>query len=191
MRSNFPFDGHATLIIMDLSTSATNLTAPFTIRWRQPSWMGGLRMKINGIQEISYTSLPADAINVTASGFDPRAASFYALHRNWAVGDEISIEFEMPVLARHAHPKMKGHRGKTAITRGPIVYCLESVDNPDVDIFIVRVNTDSLEPELEKTELGEIMVIHGTSISGQPLTFIPYFLWGNRGPSQMTVWVNE
>jgi DUF1680 family protein len=37
--------------------------------------------------------------------------------------------------------------------------------------------------------LGGIVVIHGRTTVGKPLKFIPYFLWGNRGPSQMTVWV--
>ena len=97
----------------------------------------------------------------------------------------------MPILTRHAHPKVKGHRGKVAITRGPIVYCLESVDNPDIDIFNARIDITTLEPKLQPTELGEVMLIQAKSGTGQPLTLIPYLLWGNRGPSQMTVWVSE
>jgi DUF1680 family protein len=95
----------------------------------------------------------------------------------------------MSIKLRRAHPRVNGHAGKVAITRGPIVYCLESVDQPDVDIFKVELDPSSLRDEFVSDLLGGCMVIHGQSVQGQQLKFIPYFLWGNRGESQMTVWV--
>jgi len=71
-----------------------------------------------------------------------------------------------------------------------LVYCLESVDNPDMDIFTAKVDTASLQPELLPDLLGGTIVLRGQTTDGKPLTFIPYQLWGNRGESQMTVWVN-
>lgn len=189
--SGFPYDPLVHLKITDLSSSRKNLTVPFTIQLRQPSWMSGMHATINGVPEISYTSTPANANVTTASGFDPRTSGYYALHRDWVVGDEIFIQFEMPILARRAHPKVKGHRGKVAITCGPLVYCLESVDNPKVDIFNVKLDIASLEPVETRSALGSVLNIHARSRDGKPLTFIPYFLWGNRGESQMTVWVRE
>jgi DUF1680 family protein len=50
---------------------------------------------------------------------------------------------------------------------------------------------DSLEPIFANTDLGEIVRLNVTSTDGRSLAFIPYYLWGNRGESQMTVWVNE
>jgi DUF1680 family protein len=97
----------------------------------------------------------------------------------------------MPIQLRRAHPKVKGHNGKIAVTRGPLVYCLESTDNPNVDIFNNKVNTSSLQPVFEESLLGGIMKIKAKSTDGQTLTFIPYLLWGNRGESKMTVWVNS
>ena len=75
-----------------------------------------MHITVNGVTEISHASTSVDANITTASGVDPRTASFYALHRDWVVGDEIFVQFEMPILARHAHPKVKGHKGKAAIT---------------------------------------------------------------------------
>jgi hypothetical protein len=46
---------------------------------------------------------------------------------------------------------------------------------------------DEFVPDL----LGGCVVIHGKTTDGEPLKFIPYFLWANRGDSQMTVWVNS
>jgi DUF1680 family protein len=96
----------------------------------------------------------------------------------------------MPIQLRRAHPKVKGHADKVTVTRGPLVYCLESTDHPNVDIFNVKVDTASLRPIFDPSLLGGIMKIEGKSQDGQSLTFIPYFLWGNRGESTMTVWVN-
>jgi DUF1680 family protein len=189
MNSTLPYGSSTRIKITSMSIH--NTTVPFTIRIRQPSWAGRMQVSVNGIPENSYKISDDIRTGQTASGFDPRAASFHALRRSWVVGDEIVIEFEMPIHTRRVHPKVKGHRGKVAITRGPLVYCLESIDNPDVDIFNIKVDIDSLKPAAAETVLGEIVKIVGRSKNGQPLTFIPYFLWGNRGESQMTVWVNE
>jgi len=91
---------------------------------------------------------------------------------------------------RRAHPKVKRHAGKVALTRPLLVYCPESMDNPDVDIFTAQVDPSSLCDELVPDLLGGCVVIHGITMAGRPLKFIPCFLWANRGESQMTVWVN-
>jgi hypothetical protein len=64
------------------------------------------------------------------------------------------------------------------------------VDNPGVDIFSAQLDPASLHAEFIPDLLGGCIVIHGKTIDGRPLKFIPYFLWANRGVSQMTVWVN-
>jgi hypothetical protein len=113
------------------------------------------------------------------------------LKRIWNSGDVVELNFDMPILFRRAHPKVKGHQGKVTITRGPLVYCLESVDNPNVDIFNTVIEKTSLESVFDRTALGGINKIIGQTKAGEPISFIPYHLWGNRGESTMTVWVNE
>jgi DUF1680 family protein len=85
---------------------------------------------------------------------------------------------------------VKEHAGKVALTRGPLVYCLENIDNPDVNIFSAQIDLNSLRAELAPDLLGGVMVLRGQTSSGKPITAIPYHLWGNRGDSQMTVWLN-
>ncbi len=126
----------------------------------------------------------------TASGYDPRLSWFTSIHRTWSPGDILEFNFDMSIKLRRAHPKVKGHAGKVTVTRGPLVYCLESVDNPDVDIFTAHLDPDSLSNEFVLNLLGGCVVIHAKTMDGKPLKFIPYFLWANRGESQMTVWVN-
>jgi DUF1680 family protein len=47
-----------------------------------------------------------------------------------------------------------------------------------------------LSEEFVPNLLDGCVVLHGKTMDGKPLKFIPYFLWANRGESQMTVWVN-
>ncbi len=49
---------------------------------------------------------------------------------------------------------MQGYEGKVAISRGPLVYCLESVDNPEIDVLTARVDAAALQPEWEPELLG-------------------------------------
>jgi DUF1680 family protein len=76
-----------------------------------------------------------------------------------------------------------------ALTRGPLVYCLESIDNPGLHLFAARLDPATFQPEFEPELLGGVWVLRGRTHQGQPCTAIPYYAWANRGPSQMTVWV--
>lgn len=131
-----------------------------------------------------------NALEPTASGYDPRGAAFLSIDAPINSGDEIEIRFEMPIRVLRAHPKVKGHAGKVAITRGPLVYCLENLDNPGVDIFNVQMDPSSLKAEITPDLLDGMVKITCRNVDGLPLTLIPYMLWGNRGTSQMTVWIN-
>jgi hypothetical protein len=128
----------------------------------------------------------------TASGYDPRQAEYESISQVWSPGGEtLEFSFDTSIRLRRAHPKVKGHAGKVAVTRGPLVYCLESVDNPGVDIFAAQLDTTSLHDEFIPDLMGGCVIIRGQTIDGKPLKFIPYFLWGNRGESQMVVWVKS
>ena len=125
----------------------------------------------------------------TASGYSPYGSFYLPIKRTWSPGDVIDIEFKIGIQIRTTHPKVKATRGKVAITRGPLVYCLEQTDNPEVDIFNERLDTALLDTEFEPKMFNGIIVIRGQTTNRQPLTFIPYFLWANRGDSRMTVYV--
>jgi hypothetical protein len=63
------------------------------------------------------------------------------------------------------------------------------VDNPDVNIFMAELDPASLYVEVDDTLFGGVTVIRGMTKDGSPLTFIPYYLWANRGESKMTVYI--
>lgn len=163
----------------------------FTIHLRIPSWYAAdarASLYCNGEPvEIPITPTSPDA---TACGYDPRRSQFASINRTWSPGDVVELCFDLPVSLRRAHPRVRGHAGKVALTRGPLVYCLESVDNPDLDIFSACIDASTLRAEFDGDLFNGVWVLCGQTTEGQPLTAIPYQLWANRGPSQMTVWVN-
>ncbi len=123
---------------------------------------------------------------------------------------EIVLELPMEIQRWRANPLVSEDLGKTAVTRGPVVYCLEAADNGSH----LHLLAQDPESELEYTEspiLGGIGVITGTGTrkilprqkaplyqrglgyetQTQKLTYIPYYAWANRGESEMSVWIRE
>ena len=184
LQSGLPWQGN---INMQLKLAKPH---EFIVWVRIPSWAKGYSLHING-QPVTLAQTEEKRLDDTASGVDPRRAVFLPLQRKWMDGDEIQIDFGMPITALRAHSKVIGLRGMTAITRGPLLYCLESQDNPNVGIFNCQVDLTSIMVEKEPALLGGIDVLRGCSSKGEVLTFIPYALWGNRGESCMAVWVRE
>jgi DUF1680 family protein len=114
-----------------------------------------------------------------------------------------------------ASPYVEETRDQVAVTRGPLVYCLESNDLPQgVGVMDVHVPRDAkLTSRLDKDIAGGVVVIEGKAIARQPgewygrlyrevepgmaaetthdidLRLVPYYAWGNRDGKEMTVWL--
>ncbi|MBI9047645.1 MAG: glycoside hydrolase family 127 protein [Anaerolineaceae bacterium] len=180
--SNLPWNGQTTIKVSPQQDQSN-----FSIRLRIPSWSYSSEVQVNGnIYPISGTS---SVDSVPASGFDPRKSRWQTIERNWCSGDIINIEFDHSIRLLSAHPKVKGHENKVTVTRGPLVYCLESIDNPN-DIFSCILEPESFSEIFLPDLMGGYIQLRAKTIDNQDLVFIPYHLWGNRGPSQMTVWVH-
>lgn len=133
--------------------------------------------------------------------------------RRYSTTDTIDFITPMKPIRLEAHPLVHSNRNCLAIRRGPFIYALESVDQDQnvSDLRLVRVS-DSAELEtFDMTIHGKHMVCIKTmgsvvektvepaahrnykhqKLEDKPveLRFIPYFAWGNRGPSDMRVWV--
>jgi hypothetical protein len=96
----------------------------------------------------------------------------------------------MPIQIHLVHPKVKSCLGKAALSRGPIVYCLEGVGNPNINLETVSVDQESLHPIFDSDLFGGVMTVIRKTVSGKDLKFIPYAWWANRNPSPMTVFFN-
>jgi DUF1680 family protein len=162
----------------------------FTLHLRIPSWTDRFRLWVNG--QILETASPPEGtagFEEPASGYAPQRAYYLPLTRTWSPGDTVEIEFQMPVMIRKAHRKVKSVRDHVALTRGPLVYCLESVDNSGLDLLQIRIDPSSVRAEFDPDLLGGIWVLQGETIERRFFTAVPYAYWANRSESQMAVWV--
>jgi hypothetical protein len=183
MESGLPWEGLARVRINPAQA------LEFTLHLRLPAWGVKPHVSLNGAEIGTAPVPPKYDFTAAAQGYDPRWGRFLPITRLWNPGDMLELTLDMPIILRTAHDKVQGHAGKAAVTRGPLVYCLESVDNPGVDIFSARLDPASLRPEPAPDLLGGVTILRGQAVGGQSLTFIPYHLWANRGGSQMNVWV--
>ncbi len=184
---NYPWDGKIKFTI--------GVEAPqdFVLRVRVPRWATRVDFEVDG------------------KGFSPRVVNGYAeIHRSWSNGDTVDVTLPMDIQRLEANPQVLYDRGKTALRRGPLVYCLEQSDQEapiDEIILPLGAQLESLNmPEL----LGGITVIKGQGLvrplddwknllyqrtrtaNAQPLRVIavPYCVWGNRGLGKMAVWID-
>jgi DUF1680 family protein len=183
LESSLPWEGKIRI------TLQPEQPADFTLHLRIPSWAGNTSLKVNG-SAVAVPEKTAVPLPPPASGYDPRLSRYVSLQRCWSPEDTVDLEFEMPIILRRASPLVRGRKNKAALSRGPLVYCLESTDNPGVDIFAARIDPETIRVEQDQNLLGGVHVLRGKTRDGRDFTAIPYFLWANRGESQMTVWVN-
>lgn len=165
-----------------------------------------------------WTQKTTVAVNDQPSFIVKNPGSYYQIRRKWHANDRVEITFDMPVRMVHANPLVRENRGRVALQRGPIVYCLESIDNRDTPVFDIVLPSDlsdaidELESHYEPKLLGGVVTLKGTALAYAPslsdkelysfkpfratlkpltITAIPYFSWANRGPSEMTVWIRQ
>lgn len=203
--TSYPWDGHITLKIIGLqpphSVQGGSINSPkFSLFLRLPGWLTGQKVsvKINGKPYRHHA----------ASG------SYLEINRNWQMGDIVSYDLPMDVRFIESHPMVGDNFGRIAVIRGPLVYCLEAVDNPDVLLSEIRINhSDKPEIEFVPDLLGGIVRLH-LSGSIRPIDVdwndklyrpaqlnllhandreievvsIPYFAWANRVPGAMSIW---
>lgn len=169
----------------------------FSLALRIPSWcLYDYSVELNG------KKLSSDDIS-TNNGY-------IHLDRIWEDGDQIKIVFSMPVLRVYAHSNVRFNQGKVAIQRGPLVYCLEEVDNQDRLYQIYLPKDAKLNAVFDNHLFGGIYTIQAEAMrikkinesklysycaedekKEQLIKFIPYYLWANREKGEMIVWVNE
>ena len=115
------------------------------------------------------------------------------LCRNWQPGDTVRLSFDLPVRRIHADPRVKDCAGKTALARGPLIYCFEETDQKaPVSSLSLPADADTQEfrpiPGLPEDLIG--LRIFGKDRTKQ-LNAVPYFAWSNREKGDMAVWIEE
>jgi hypothetical protein len=147
---------------------------------------------LNHIKELTEISVNGGRIPgaVDESGY-------VSLNRIWEDGDRIEIEFPFMVRKVKAHPKVRADRGKMAVERGPLVYCMEWPDTEDGQVLELLFDAEKeLISSFDEEFFGGAAVLSGKArnISIPESTYksvklIPYHLWANRGAGEMSVWL--
>lgn len=124
--------------------------------------------------------------------------------------DRIRISFDAPARFIRANPNVRADCGKVAVTKGPLVYCLEEIDNGK-NLAELYADTKQKIKETHSvlfggvTELifkgrridetawtqGELYGEHPLRFSDVTLKAVPYAYWNNRGIGEMSVWIKE
>lgn len=162
--TDYPWDGSVKLTI------STSLPLEKEIRLRIPNWCKTYDLSINGKR-----------INVSEE-------KGYAVIKDWKSQDVIALDMDMPVEIVAADPHVKENFGKRAIQRGPLVYCMEEIDNPEYFDQIQLSPSTTFQTAFVSDILNGIKTIK-TNGRAQSATFIPYYAWDNRKAGKMRVWI--
>ncbi|MCM8768711.1 MAG: glycoside hydrolase family 127 protein, partial [Candidatus Omnitrophica bacterium] len=186
----------------------------------QYPWKGKVRLLVSSETEerISlFLRIPkwSKDCRVTADGqeFSPEPGKYlqlkYLVRRKERA---IDLHFKIQPTLYRAHPEIESTRSCVAIKRGPVVYCLESVDNPRINLFNCWLANPRLKEKFDSNFMSGTYVVSGDMLSGKSKDLslyeridecpkakfekrkfkaIPYYLWANRGPSKMVVWVGR
>lgn len=166
----------------------------FTVAIRVPSWCREPSISVNG-----------QPVNIE----EHMVKGYVKIKREWEAGDEIQVVYPMKAMLVRANPKVRENAGKVAIQRGPVVYCLEEVDNgKGLHNIVVPGNVEFKETFDEGLLNGVVALTfkayrlkdwpcdecYGFGPNGYEeieVKAIPYYAWGNRGTGEMMVWLRE
>lgn len=191
--TGYPWEGKVSIQVKPEKESE------FAVRLRIPGWLQSTPVASD---LYAYTT-PAEkyTLKVNGSTVKPAEGDGYAtIVRTWKPDDVIELELPMEVRRVKANDQVEDDRGMLAMERGPIVYCLEGIDQPDSVVFNKFIPADAkIDATFDGNLLKGVMVLSGTakevaqdgSIKDVPFKAVPYSTWNNRGAGQMEVWVAD
>jgi DUF1680 family protein len=192
-RTNYPWQGTVDIEVNPSSPSE------FAVYVRNPNWSRSGRAISRNLN-----------IQLVGDG------GYIRFFQRWQKGDTIHLEFDMAPQLLASNSRVVENYNRVAVQRGPLVYCLEQLDQPnginlaDVAVPASAVQQPAFTESSDNNLLDGVLLLHLDGVSVQtpdskrtlyfpaasipakstkvPLTFIPYYAWANRTPSQMQVW---
>ncbi|MBN2519079.1 MAG: glycoside hydrolase family 127 protein [Bacteroidales bacterium] len=181
--TNYPWEGTVKIIL------SPEKETKFSLNLRIPGWAvnkplpGNLYTYAGVNKKEPVIMINDEVVNIKQEN------GYVVLTRKWKTGD--IIEYILPMETRKVitNENVEADRGLVAFERGPIVFCVEEIDNPDIDELKVTENMQfaaNFHPDL----LNGIEVITvKNQENNQKFTAIPYYVWNNRGANKMKVWL--
>lgn len=201
---NYPWDGNIQLTVDPARAFA------FALKLRIPGWLKDepVPSKLYSYQKdqkLPYTI----KVNGREQSFE-EAEGYAVIYRKWKKGDKVEFHLPMEVRKVVANAAVKADAGLIALERGPLLYCMEDVDNSFGVNNIVIPEAGDIKVVQRHAMLGGILVLEGEAvqmeisrpavreggpvkmpyIKSEPVKFtaIPYSVWNNRGATNMRVW---
>lgn len=159
----------------------------FSIKVRIPGWAQGTENPYGLYQ--SNLKAPVK-LKVNQKDILLRIVDGYAeISREWKKGDHIELELPMQPRLITANEAVKDLRGQVALASGPVIYCFEDADNPELP-------TLTLQPQTPLELSHDNDLLHGVNIikcqSKIPAKAIPYYAVANRKESHSyKVWIPQ
>jgi DUF1680 family protein len=194
--TRYPWDGTVRMTIN------SDRPGQFTLRVRIPGWA---RNEAAPSDLYRFLDVVADPVVLRVNGTAVPITlekGYVSLSRGWKRGDVVELTLPMPVRRIVANDAVVADRGRVALERGPMVYCAEWPDNPDGHVRNLILPDDrKLTSEFKPGLLDGIVVIKGKALAAaydtqgrvakkeQDFVAIPYYVWANRGPGEMIVWL--
>jgi DUF1680 family protein len=186
--TRYPWDGAVRIGI------ALDRSCEFDVRLRIPAWCAAHTIAVNGVPVHAHLD-----------------KGYAVLRRTWIAGDAIDLNLAMPVERFEANPRTAADHGHVALQRGPVVYCVEAVDNPAGMTNLVLPKESQLETKFEPNLLGGVVVVEADALAvaadgwdaslyqsttslrrtAARLRAVPYCVWDNREPGEMAVWISK
>ena len=186
-KTRYPFEGSVELGI------DPEAEGEWTLSLRIPGWTRGAKVAVNGE-------------NLDAS----RAEKGYLrITRRWRQGDKVTLDLDMPVETLHATPRVGADQGRVALQRGPLVYCLEGVDNGAfLNSLVLGAKPEfrceaadglgegvmALEAQATREGAADAEALYTPETPTRETTVlraVPYYAWDNREAGEMLVWVRR
>lgn len=160
----------------------------FALRVRIPGWLqdapvpGSLYHYLSGAQAAPQLAVNGEPLAIQLDH------GYAVIDRTWQSGDVVELQLPMPVRRVGTNPSVTENRGKVAVERGPLVYCLEAIDNGG------KALGHSLPAGASFTVEWRPELLHGVNVlsargDGADLVFVPYYAWAHRGVGEMAVWL--
>jgi len=190
-QTDYPWNGNIKITVNPKSN------AKFNIRLRIPSWAKSKPVATNLYSFVD--SAKQYTLKVNGKEIKAYIADGYAVvNKKWKKGDVIELSLPMNVRRVKANDNVEDDRGKYALERGPIVYCLEGKDQKDSTVFnkVITANTE-IDANYDSVKLNGIVELSGKAeeieqdgtVENTTFHAIPYSTWNNRGADQMEVWI--
>src|SRR5262249_29710140 len=141
---------------------------------------------------------------------------YFPIRRQWLPGSKFTLKLDTKPQLLESNTHVMENNGRVAVQRGPLVYCMEGLDQPegtslaDISIRAGQYASDGFSESFEKDFLGGVIALRhegavskasaarsslyfsadarASSSSKVELKFIPYYAWANRRPTPMLVW---